>query len=107
MVKLVVFNSSFHPHNSTHISYCQGRNYIFLKIFLIVKQPADNTSADCFCNPYVLYISPFLQMLVPWDPVVPFKQERLDHRGQLHVKVEEIDRKCDYEECKSSGHKIK
>ena len=46
-------------------------------------------------------------MLVPWDPVVPLEKERLDHRGQLHVEVEEVDRECDYEECKSSGHKIK
>ena len=48
-----------------------------------------------------------LQVLVPWDPVVPLEKERLDHRGQLHVEVKEVDRECDYEECKSSGHKIK
>ena len=45
-------------------------------------------------------------MLVPWDPVIPLEQERFDHRSQLHVKVEEIDCECDYEECKASGHDI-
>ena len=64
-------------------------------------------SAGCFCYLYAIYICPSLQVLVPWDPVIPFEQERLDHRGQLHVEIEEVDRECDYEECKSSGHKIK
>ena len=48
-----------------------------------------------------------LQMLVPWDPVVPLEQQWLDHRGQLHVKIEEIDCECHNKERKASGHDIK
>jgi len=45
-------------------------------------------------------------MLVSRDPVVPLEQQRLDHRGQLHVKVEEIYCKCDHEEREASGQDI-
>ncbi len=79
---------------------------IFLKFYN--KQHADFISLQAvFIFFMQFYICPVLQMLVPWNPVVPLEQERLDHRGQLHVEIEKVDRECDYEECKSSGHKIK
>ena len=60
------------------------------------------------CLPAAALYSLFfdLEMLIPWDPVVPLEQERLDARGQLHVKIEEVDRECDHEERETCGHDI-
>ena len=70
-----------------------------------------NKPADITCLRDVFNVfapcAPFLQMLVPWDPVVPLEQERFDHRGQLHVEVEEVNRECHNKECETSGHQIK
>ena len=78
---------------------------IFLKFYN--KQPADFISLQAvFIFFMQFYICPVLQMLVPWNPVVPLEQERLDHRGQLHVEVEEVDREGHNKECETSGQQI-
>ena len=96
--------------------------HIIAPSFPIVKVGIKNFSKNflkketacrcCLCKAVFLFLHtpgwvPSLQMLIPWDPVVPLKQQRLYHRGKLHVEIEEVNRECDYEECESSGQQIK